>query len=120
MRWSSQLQRALSLLRVRTRLKNGTGSSPMPARASHPEASADTSAPNLGDTEDRVVEVCAPEVPASVRGAALALMQPGDLLWRCPRRAAPQGLFGMGPQSVVVEWWLVDAEGALIEAFWEE
>ena len=50
-------------------------------------------------------------------------MQPGDQLWRCPRRSAPRGVLGVlgvGPRDGVIEWWLVDAQGGLIEAFWEE
>ena len=76
-----------------------------------------------GDGEDRPVDVHAPEVPASVRQAVLAIQQPGDQLWRCPRRWAPRGalgILGMGQRGVVIEWWLLDAGGDLIEAFWEE
>ena len=54
---------------------------------------------------------------------AWAVVQPGDQLWRCPRRSAPRGLLGVlgvGPRTVVTEWWLLDAQGELIEAFWEE
>ena len=50
------------------------------------------------------------------------MAQPGDQLWRCPRRSAPRGLFsvlGVGPRDAVIEWWLLDAQGELIEAFWE-
>ena len=39
-----------------------------------------------------------------------------------PRRSAPRGLFsafGFGQRGVVIEWWLLDAQGELIEAFWE-
>lgn len=78
---------------------------------------------NSGDGEDRPVDVHASEVPASVRQAVLAIAQPGDQLWRCPRRSAPRGalgILGLGPRSVVIEWWLLDAQGALIEAFWEQ
>ncbi|MCB1977805.1 MAG: hypothetical protein M9919_04045 [Burkholderiaceae bacterium] len=76
-----------------------------------------------GVNEDRAVDVHAPEVPASVRQAVLAIAKPGDQLWRCPRRSAPRGplgILGLGPRGVVIEWWLLDAAGALIEAFWEE
>ena len=64
----------------------------------------------IGDGEDHLVDVHDPEVP-------------GDQLWRCPRRDAPRGLpgvLGMGTRGVVIEWWLVDAQGELIEAFWEK
>lgn len=50
------------------------------------------------------------------------MAQPGDQLWRCPRLAAPRGLLGIvgvGPRDMVIEWWLLDAQGELIEAFWE-
>ena len=75
------------------------------------------------DSEDRQVDVHAAEVPPGVRQAALARMAPGDTLWRCPRLGPPRGalsLLGVGQQSTVIEWWLLDAEGELIEAFWEE
>jgi hypothetical protein len=29
------------------------------------------------------------------------------------------GLLGVGQRDVVIEWWLLDAQGELIEAFWE-
>lgn len=48
------------------------------------------------------------------------MMQPGDQLWRCPRLSAPKpalGLFGSGRREVVIEWWLTDANGELIEVF---
>jgi hypothetical protein len=76
-----------------------------------------------GNGPDRPVDVHAPEVPASVRQAVLAMAQPGDQLWRCPRLSAPRGrwaLLGVGPRDVVIEWWLLDAQGELIEAFWED
>ena len=77
----------------------------------------------MHDTEDRPIDPHSPEVPPAVRARVLARMQPGDQLWRCPRRGAPRGLLGllgMGQRDVVIEWWLLDAEGDLIEAFWEE
>lgn len=75
-----------------------------------------------GDSEDRLVEVQAPEVPPDVRTAVLKMMQSGDQLWRCPRLAAPRGLsglLGLHPRDAVIEWWLVDAQGHLVEAFWQ-
>jgi hypothetical protein len=77
----------------------------------------------IGDGEDRLVDLHSPEVPPTVRARVLALAQPGDQLWRCPRRSAPRGLLGIlgvGQRDVVIEWWLLDAHGELIEAFWEE
>ena len=76
----------------------------------------------IGDGEDRMVDVHSPEVPPSVRAKVLAMAQPGDQLWRCPRQSAPRRLFGIlgaGKRDAVIEWWLLDAQGELIEAFWE-
>ena len=76
----------------------------------------------VGDGEDRLVDVYNPVVPQSIRTRVLAMAQPGDQLWRCPRLSAPRGalgLLGVGPRDVVIEWWLLDAQGELIEAFWE-
>ena len=77
----------------------------------------------IGDGEDRLVDINSPEIPPGIRAKAQAMAQPGDQLWRCPRLAAPRGLLGIvgvGPRDVVIEWWLLDAKGELIEAFWEE
>lgn len=46
-------------------------------------------------------------VPEAIRVGVLALWQPGDSLHRVPTRDT-------------IEWWLLDAEGQLIEAFWLE
>lgn len=73
----------------------------------------------LRDTSDRPVDVHAPKVPASVRQAMLARMQPGDQLWRCPRMSGRQGFFGLGANYPIIEWWLMDADGELIESFWK-
>ena len=76
----------------------------------------------VGDGEDRLVDVHNPEVPHSIRTQVLAMAQPGDQLWRCPRLSAPRGvlgILGVGQRDVVIEWWLLDAQGELIEAFWE-
>lgn len=78
---------------------------------------------DIGNGEDRLVDVHSPEVPPGIRAGVLRLMQPGDQLWRCPRLGAPRGLLGVlgvGPRDAVIEWWLMDAQGGLIEAFWEE
>lgn len=74
----------------------------------------------IGDGNDHPVDVHAPEVPTSVRQAVQARMQVGDQLWRCPRMSGKQGLLGLGASYPVIEWWLLDAEGELIDAFWEE
>ncbi len=76
----------------------------------------------VGDGEDRLVDVHIPVVTQSIRTRVLAMAQPGDQLWRCPRLSAPRGALcrlGVGPRDVVIEWWLLDAQGELIEAFWE-
>ncbi|QEA12694.1 hypothetical protein [Comamonas flocculans] len=77
----------------------------------------------IGDGEDHQVDVHDPQVPPALRRDVLAMMQPGDTLWRCPRLGARRGgfgFFGTARQDVVIEWWLLDAQGELIEAFWEE
>ena len=77
----------------------------------------------IGSGEDRLVDVHSPEVPPAIRARVLQMMQPGDQLWACPRmsgRRGPLSLLGAGTRSVIIEWWLHDAEGELIEAFWEE
>lgn len=76
----------------------------------------------IGNGEDRQVDVHSPEVPPAIRTRVLAMAQPGDQLWRCPRLSAARGvlgILGVGPRDVVIEWWLLDAQGELIEAFWE-
>jgi len=78
------------------------------------------SAAQIGNCEDRPVDVHSPEVPAGIRARVLQMMQPGDQLWACPRLGPPRGLLGLGPRGAVIEWWLLDARGGLIEAFWEE
>ncbi|MFT3780214.1 MAG: hypothetical protein QM772_18455 [Ottowia sp.] len=75
------------------------------------------------DFDDRPVDVHSPEVPEGIRQAVLARMRPGDVLWRCPSKSAPRGplaAFGFGRRGVVIEWWLVAADGDLVEAYWEE
>jgi len=74
------------------------------------------------DWDDRQVDVYADEVPEGVRQEVLKLMQPGDTLWRCPSLSGPRGPSaspGIGQRDVVIEWWLLDANGELIEAFWQ-
>ena len=76
----------------------------------------------IGNGEDRLMDLHSPEVPASIRARVQAMAQPGDQLWRCPRLSAPRGalgLLGVGRREAVIEWWLLDADGELIEAFWE-
>ena len=76
----------------------------------------------IGNGEDRLMDLHSPEVPASIRARVQAMAQPGDQLWRCPRLSAPRGalgLLGVGRRDAVIEWWLLAADGELIEAFWE-
>ena len=68
---------------------------------------------------DRRVNPDDTEVPASVRAAVLQHWQPGDSLWRCPSRAGRKSWFS-ARRKVVIEWWLLDAGGQLIKAFWED
>lgn len=74
----------------------------------------------MEDTHDVRVDLDDASVPAQVRDRVRSMMQPGDQLWRCPRLSAPKpvlGLFGNGRREVVIEWWLTDANGELIEVF---
>lgn len=73
--------------------------------------------------EDRPVALDDPEIPSGVRAAVSQDAQPGDVLWRCVRQGAPTGplaVLGCGHRPRVVEWWLMSAEGDLIEAYWLE
>lgn len=82
-----------------------------------PATSAD-----IGDVEDRLVNVHSPEVPLGIRARVQVMAQQGDQFWRCPRWGAPRGalgLLGVGRRDAVIEWWLLDTDGELIEAFWE-
>ncbi|WP_422846467.1 hypothetical protein [Acidovorax sp. M2(2025)] len=75
------------------------------------------------EVEDRPVDVDDPAVPQAVRTAVRAVMQPGDVLWRCPRLSAPRGMLGVvgiGRRDLVIEWWLMSQDGDLIDAFWEK
>ena len=71
------------------------------------------------DDGDKVVDVYAADVPPAVRQAVLDRMSPGDTLWRCPRAKGHNGMFNFHSQPVVIEWWLIDQHGELVEAFWE-
>jgi hypothetical protein len=77
-------------------------------------------AAEIGDGEDRCMDIDDPGVPPAVRAGVLRRMQTGDQLWRCPRMSGPSGLLGFGQGYPVIEWWLLSAEGDLIEAFWEQ
>jgi hypothetical protein len=71
------------------------------------------------ESDDRQVNVHSPEVPPTIRDAVLALMKPGDTLWRCPCSTDRKRWFRASRGEVVIEWWLMGASGELIEAFWE-
>ena len=75
------------------------------------------------DFEDRIIDVNDPEVPPDIRREVLANLPPGGVLMRCPRRAPARGLaglLGLGKDGVAIEWWLLDADGELIESYWIE
>ncbi|MBI5462088.1 MAG: hypothetical protein HY941_07895 [Gammaproteobacteria bacterium] len=57
--------------------------------------------------EDMPIPLDHPLVPEPIRRAVLDLWKPGDNLHRVET-------------DTVLEWWLLDAEGTLIEAFWLE
>jgi len=68
--------------------------------------------------EDRCFDPSDPQVPANVRAAVMQRWQPGESLWRCPRLARRKSWFS-SERKVVIEWWLLDANGELIGAFWQ-
>jgi hypothetical protein len=73
--------------------------------------------------EDRRVALDDPEIPPSIRAMVQADAQPGDTLWRCVRlggRSGPLAWFTSGERPLVLEWWLLDAEGDLVEGYWLE
>ena len=70
--------------------------------------------------EDLCIELSDPCIPAGVRIAISLHWEEGATLWRCPRMSAGKGWFGRGTQDMVIEWWLVDARGDLIEVFFEQ
>ncbi len=75
------------------------------------------------DFEDRIVDVHDPEVPPGIRRDVLANLPPGGVLMRCPRREPAHGLaglLGLGRDGVTIEWWLLDADGELIDIYWNE
>jgi len=69
--------------------------------------------------EDRCFDPSDPQVPANVRAAVMRRWQPGDSLWRCPRLGRRKSWFS-SERKVVIEWWLLDANGELIDAFWQK
>jgi hypothetical protein len=66
--------------------------------------------------QDRRVDPSDPEVPANVRAAVLQRWQSGDSLWRCPRLSGRKSWFS-AKRTVIIEWWLLDANGDLIDGF---
>ncbi|MFV0678684.1 hypothetical protein [Ottowia sp.] len=76
---------------------------------------------DMQDLKDYQVDLTDAEVPEAIRQAVLAQLQPGDVLWRCPRLGPARGLLavlGIGPRSIMMEWWLESAEGELVDIFW--
>jgi len=69
--------------------------------------------------ENRRVDPGDPQVPENVRAAVLRLWQPGDSLWRCPRLGRRKSWFS-SERKIVIEWWLLDANGEVIDAFWQK
>lgn len=69
--------------------------------------------PELWAEPDRAVALESPEVPEGIRAAVLRHRQPGDVLWRCVRQAGRR-------KGLHLEWWLMTADGDLIEAFWND
>jgi hypothetical protein len=69
--------------------------------------------------EDRRVDLDDPAIPAGIRAAVQPYWQPGDSLWRCPRNSGRTTWFS-SKKIVVIEWWLCDANGELIETFWDD
>ncbi|MBK9441367.1 MAG: hypothetical protein IPN53_08640 [Comamonadaceae bacterium] len=67
--------------------------------------------------EDRRVDPDDPEVPANVRATVLQHWQPGDSLWRCPRLGGRKSWFST-ERKIVIEWWLFDVKGNLIDIYW--
>ena len=57
--------------------------------------------------EDKPVPLDSPLIPPSILQAVNGVLQPGDALFRVPGATA-------------VEWWLIDADGNLVDSFWLE
>jgi hypothetical protein len=92
--------------------------------AAQPTRGPEPSAPMLRVEGDRAVALDDPEIPPSIRVMVQADAKPGDTLWRCVRRDGPRwGLLSWldgRERPLVLEWWLLDADGELIEAYWLE
>jgi len=59
------------------------------------------------------------QVPASVRATVLRHWQPGDSLWRCPRLGARKSWFST-ERKIIIEWWLFNVSGELIDIYWQK
>lgn len=82
----------------------------------HPSAAplgglARTRAGGVALEPDRPVALDDPEIPPSIRAMVQAAAEPGSTLWRCVRKGGASG-------PLVLEWWLLDAEGELVDAYW--
>jgi hypothetical protein len=69
--------------------------------------------------EDRRVDPDDPQLPANVHAAVMRRWQPGDSLWRYPRLGRRKSWFST-ERKIVIEWWLLDANGEVIDAFWQK
>lgn len=74
--------------------------------------------------EDRAVALDDPEIPEPIRAKVQADAKPGDTLMRCVRRGGSRGgllsWLNVRERPLVLEWWLLDGDGELIEAYWLE
>lgn len=69
---------------------------------------------------DRQVALTDPAVPPSIRAALEPMMLPDHTLWRCPRYRPPGSTAQQAHRpDMVIEWWLLDATGELVESIWE-
>jgi hypothetical protein len=62
--------------------------------------------------EDVPIDLDHPLVPEDVRFAVIERYEPGDFLIPYPSLTLKK--------QVIIEWWLFDRDGKLIEAFWEK
>lgn len=60
--------------------------------------------------EDKPIPLDHPLAPELIRKSVIEMMEPGAKLYRAPVDGTPEGY----------EYWLIDADGELIESFWLE
>ncbi|HMS25999.1 MAG TPA: hypothetical protein PKC80_01305 [Burkholderiaceae bacterium] len=79
------------------------------------------SRPTIYVEDDRIVEPFGDEVPEIIQASVAEYYYPGCWLMRCPRLSKKGGWFFFASRRVIIiEWWLFDADGELIEVFWDE